>query len=87
MRLIDLDILLYAINADSPHHRSAKTWIESTIGGVETVAIPWIVILGFLRLATNDISKSSRNLQRRVRLIPARSPIYETATTPTNSRL
>ena len=53
MRLVDVNILLYAINADSPHHRAAKTWIEDTIGGVETVALPWIVILGFLRLATS----------------------------------
>lgn len=53
MRLVDLNILLYAINADSPHHRAAKTWVEDTIGGTETVALPWIVILGFLRLATS----------------------------------
>jgi toxin-antitoxin system PIN domain toxin len=53
VRLVDLNILLYAINADSPHHRAAKTWIEDTIGGVETVALPWIVILGFLRIATS----------------------------------
>jgi toxin-antitoxin system PIN domain toxin len=53
MQLVDLNVLLYAINADSPHHRPAKTWIEDTIGGTETVAIPWVVILGFLRLGTS----------------------------------
>ena len=53
MRLVDLNILLYAINGDSPHHRVARKWIDDTIGGPETVAIPWIVILGFLRLATS----------------------------------
>jgi uncharacterized protein len=53
VRLVDLNILLYAINADGPHHRASKLWIEDTLGGVETVAIPWIVILGFLRLATS----------------------------------
>lgn len=53
MRLVDLNILLYGINADSPHHHAAKAWIEDTIGGAETVALPWIVILGFLRLATS----------------------------------
>lgn len=53
MRLVDLNILLYAINADSPHHRAAKGWIEDTIGGADTVALPWIVILGFLRLSTS----------------------------------
>lgn len=53
MRLLDLNILLYAINSDSPHHRAAKSWIEECLGGVDTVAIPWVVILGFLRLSTS----------------------------------
>lgn len=53
MRLLDLNILLYAVNSDSAHHRAAKRWIEETIGGVDTVAIPWVVVLGFLRLSTS----------------------------------
>lgn len=53
MQLVDLNILLYAINSDSPNHDAAKRWVEETIGGVDTVAIPWVVILGFLRLSTS----------------------------------
>lgn len=53
MQLVDLNVLLYAINADSPNHRPAKAWVEDTLGGTETVAIPWVVILGFLRLGTS----------------------------------
>lgn len=53
MRLLDVNILLYAINADSAHHRAARKWLEAAIIGPETIALPWIVILGFLRLSTS----------------------------------
>jgi toxin-antitoxin system PIN domain toxin len=53
VKVLDLNILLYAINRDSPRHAAARTWLERTMSGEETVAIPWIVILGFLRLTTN----------------------------------
>ena len=53
MRLLDLNVLLYAINTDSPHHRKARKWVEGTLAGTETVALPWVVILGFLRVATS----------------------------------
>lgn len=53
MRLLDLNLLLYAVNSDSPHHEAAKEWVEEAIGDVATVGIPWVVILGFLRLSTS----------------------------------
>lgn len=53
MRLLDLNILLYAVNAKSPDHRAAKQWVEAAMNGSETIALPWVVVLGFLRLATS----------------------------------
>jgi toxin-antitoxin system PIN domain toxin len=53
VRLLDLNILLYAVNTDSPRHAHARAWLETTMNGAEAVAIPWVVILGFLRLATS----------------------------------
>jgi toxin-antitoxin system PIN domain toxin len=53
MTLIDLNLLLYAINSDSPPHLPAKKWIEEILSGDELVAIPWVVVLGFLRISTN----------------------------------
>ena len=52
MRLIDLNILLYAVNADSPRHRAARRWVEETMT-TDSVGLPWVVILGFLRLSTS----------------------------------
>lgn len=53
MKVLDVNLLLYAVNADGPHHAAAKSWLEDVLSGSETVALPWLVVLGFLRLATN----------------------------------
>lgn len=53
MKLIDLNILLYAINEDSPHHAVILAWWEQALNGDEPLGLPWVVLLGFLRLSTN----------------------------------
>lgn len=52
MKVVDLNLLLYAVNRDSVHHARARTWLEQTLSGDEPVALPWIVLLGFLRITT-----------------------------------
>jgi toxin-antitoxin system PIN domain toxin len=49
----DLNLLLYAYDAASPHHAAASSWWEECINGVETVGLPHVVIFGFIRLATS----------------------------------
>jgi hypothetical protein len=53
LKLIDLNLLLYAVNQDSAHHGRAKAWLESSLSGEQAVALPWIVVLGFLRVSTH----------------------------------
>ncbi len=53
MKLVDLNVLLYAVNRDAPGHEKIRSWWEAAISGDEPVGLAWIVILGFLRLATN----------------------------------
>jgi toxin-antitoxin system PIN domain toxin len=53
MKLVDLNLLLYAINRDAAQHRAARRWLEATLSGDEPVALPWIVLIGFLRVATH----------------------------------
>ena len=53
MKIIDLNLIIYAVNDDAPQHESAKDWWEQSIAETETVGIPWVVILGFLRITTN----------------------------------
>lgn len=52
MKLLDANLLLYAVNVDAPLHRKARSWLEKTISGGETVAFSWHVILAFIRLTT-----------------------------------
>lgn len=53
MKLVDLNVLLYAVNRDSAHHHVIRRWWEDTINGEEPVGLAWVVLLGFLRLSTN----------------------------------
>jgi hypothetical protein len=52
MKLLDANLLLYAVNKDAPLHGKAKAWLETTLSGRETVAFSWNVILAFVRLTT-----------------------------------
>lgn len=53
MKIVDVNLLLYAINSDSPRHDAARAWLENLLNSEETIGLPWAVILGFLRIATN----------------------------------
>jgi hypothetical protein len=50
--LVDANLLIYAIDADSPHHARARQWLEETLSGDTQVGLPWVVILAFLRITT-----------------------------------
>ncbi len=52
MKLVDANLLLYAVNRDAPLHREAKEWMEEALNGQEAVAFSWVAILAFLRLTT-----------------------------------
>lgn len=53
MTLSDVNLLLYAYDASSAHHERARRWLEEQLSGVETFAFAWVVLLAFVRLATN----------------------------------
>lgn len=53
MRLPDVNILLYALDETSPRHDAARSWLERTLSGPETVAFAWVVLLAFVRLSTH----------------------------------
>jgi len=52
--LVDANVLIYAIDVDSPHHRSARQWLEKALSGTTAIGLAWIVILAFLRLTTRS---------------------------------
>jgi toxin-antitoxin system PIN domain toxin len=52
MKLLDVNLLLYAYDLDARKHAAARAWLEEQLSGTETIALPWVVLLGFVRLST-----------------------------------
>ena len=53
MKLVDANVLLYAVNRDALQHASARDWLDEALSGGARVAFCWVVLLAFLRLSTN----------------------------------
>ena len=53
MIVVDVNLLLYAVNTESPEHPVASKWVSGAFSSEEIVALPWITLWGFLRVATN----------------------------------
>ena len=53
MKLVDANLLLYATDARSPRHATARSWLEQQLSGDETIAFAWVVLLAFVRLSTH----------------------------------
>lgn len=54
MKLVDANVLLYAVNEDARYHDRSREWLDAALSGEDTVAFAWIALLAFLRLATKD---------------------------------
>lgn len=53
MILVDANLLIYAVDRDSPHHAPARRWLEEALSGSESIGIPWIAALAFVRITTH----------------------------------
>lgn len=53
MIVVDTNVLIYAVSERSPHHRDAVAWLTATSRGAQVLALPWVAMLGFLRIVTN----------------------------------
>jgi uncharacterized protein len=54
VKLVDANVLLYAVNTDADHHERSRRWLDDALGGGDTVAFAWISLLAFVRLATKE---------------------------------
>jgi uncharacterized protein len=52
VKLVDANVLIYAVNADAPHHDRSVRWLDNALSGTDTVAFAWIALLAFVRLTT-----------------------------------
>jgi toxin-antitoxin system PIN domain toxin len=48
----DVNVLLHAVNADSPRQREAAGWLESAFAEPAGIGFAWAALLGFIRLTT-----------------------------------
>ena len=53
MILVDVNILIYASFNIFSQHEAAHGWLDQQFSGSARVGLPWISLLGFLRIATN----------------------------------
>jgi hypothetical protein len=52
VKLVDANVLLYAVNSDAVNHERSRRWLDDALSGAETVAFSWVALLAFVRLAT-----------------------------------
>lgn len=51
--IVDVNVLLYAVDESSPHHDVAHAWLEDAMNGDVRVGFPWHSLAGFVRTATH----------------------------------
>lgn len=54
MIVLDANILIYAYDSASSHHKKARSWVEKTFSEAVTVGLPWQTIAAFLRIMTSS---------------------------------
>ena len=52
MRLVDANILLYAVDETSPFHGRLRAWLEDRLSEAEPVGFAWVALLAFIRIST-----------------------------------
>lgn len=53
MKLVDANVLIYAVNRDAAQHQLATTWLRDELSSGRRVAIPSVSWLAFLRITTH----------------------------------
>jgi toxin-antitoxin system PIN domain toxin len=53
VKVVDANVLPYAVDEDSPNHAAAHAWLDEALAGAEPIAFAWVVLLAFLRLSTH----------------------------------
>ena len=53
MRLVDVNVLVYAHRLDVPRHQDYAGWLHDLLAGQEPYGISGLVLSGFLRVVTN----------------------------------
>jgi len=52
VKLVDANVLLYAVNESDPRHATTRAWLDGALNGAAPVGFAWLALLAFLRLST-----------------------------------
>jgi toxin-antitoxin system PIN domain toxin len=53
MKVLDVNLLIYASDRRATQHDAARLWLQATFAGEELIGLPWQTIHGFLRISTD----------------------------------
>lgn len=55
MKIVDANVLIYAVNEDAALHEEARHWLDGALAtpGGEPVGLDWVVLLAFWRISTH----------------------------------
>ena len=53
MRLIDVNVLVYAFRTDAREHDAFAAWLEELVNSDEAYAVSDMILSGFLRVVTH----------------------------------
>lgn len=51
--VVDVNVLIYAIDVDAQHHEPANRWLDEALSGSDPVLLPMVNLIGFQRLTTS----------------------------------
>ena len=53
MRLVDANVLIYAVNEESTEHERSRRWLDASLSGGDAIGFAWIALLAFIRLTSH----------------------------------
>ena len=78
----DVNVLIYAHNADDPRHVEYLDWLEAAVNGDRPFGLPSLVCSGFLRIVTHPkvltrplATEDALDILERLRIAPAVVPM------------
>ena len=57
--LVDVNVLIYAVDTDARHHAAANGWLLTALSGTDSVLFPLLTLIGFERLTTSRSAMSN----------------------------
>jgi toxin-antitoxin system PIN domain toxin len=67
VKIVDVNVLIYATDTETKHHDTAKPWLDAAMSGAETIGLPTAVTLAYVRLTTNPkVFRSPMSVQQSI---------------------